>query len=851
MDSSLPPPAIADVNRPAIQRRWVEFRNFVRLRNIRTAQDTGVSPDLGSETAETTQKSSISADEANALEEEVLKTVRMYKSFHLPSNSDIKVTDLPNLESVSEYDIPENIEEDLWAKEASRLVRAVTSDTPLEFIGSHDLALDTASSYDTLAVLADQVWLALNIDAHDAGTILAEHDVDLWPTEMMGQSRMIIEGFCEEEEDALLERMTPERRQDFFTLVDYCTAIIAGMVCASAEGKSLHVNILAYLARISTKLKVLSANLREFAQISLDNAGTDHKFDHHGYSGLRGRPGVINDKGLDLDPLPDLRALKMGLSSKTEIPSKEDSLRSLYFLQCTKFRMGIYTLLANILVSLSGNSRLTQRPLSSYEICAIVYKAGFEGIPTLIYQDRYNDLSGTSDAANLNCARSAFDLLDRAIKHVYGQIERSPNGPEMATSSLAEYGGESSRTEGEDSAETMIGTRISWSFSADGRGGETLQGPISLKSMSHIITVIIPLLMTHPEAAHAIQLFIDMAIYTELSEERLNNPIKPRSYGKYTAFFSLTTEDYQRTQINRQPEDAKSLSGALMRCQNLFLGPSIGQFGASTSSRTSPMSPSNSQSPFQTVQRRHEELDDIARKMNEWVFQEKGVMVHCRSYVFKWMTICTSLVVGGIAVGATVGERVSGVDPFNITTYAWVLAAFLVLVSKSVMVANWPWNDFLHGRVLCKSVSELSSVTGIDDQFIFAKLVQDERVSFLGTRGPYNTVFRRMDDDGFSIDRPLGMWAMMLSGLIMVETESVRGRSLVCLDLRKGTKYAVVKKLGSWESERGERYIHCLRLLDEEGEYDSAVANRIRLTRGNISWLRAVGLYSNQEAKFI
>ncbi|KAI0529790.1 hypothetical protein GGR58DRAFT_495647 [Xylaria digitata] len=360
--------------------------------------------------------------------------------------------------------------------------------------------------------------------------------------------------------------------------------------------------------------------------------------------------------------------------------------------------------------------------------------------------------------------------------------------------------------------------------------------------MSHVITVVIPLLVTDPRAANYIQDLIDTAIYVEFSEERLVNPVKPRSYGKYTVFFSLSTADYRRTQENRRLEDAKSLSSALVRCNNLYLGTALGQI---------PLGVSSNENTAELLQRRRVQLDNIAQTMERWVFEEKGVMVQCRTYVLSWMFACLVLVVGGLALGGSLGQRISGVDPFNITTYSWILAAFFLLVAKSIRVKTWSWNDFLHGRVLCKSVSELSSATRIDEQFIFVKLLQDEKESFPQTRGPYNVVFYRKSPDRFSIDRPLNIWTMLMSGLIMVETESIRGRSLVCLDLRMGTQFQVINRLGDYKAAQEEGCIHSTRVLDDKNQNNDVGATRIRLAEGKVEWLRTVGLYANQEAKFI
>ncbi|GAW16578.1 hypothetical protein ANO14919_060100 [Xylariales sp. No.14919] len=837
MQSALPPPATAAQKRPpaVLRNPWIELKNLAGLNTPQATQknDQG----LDSQDGNTTQPPSVRTSDAAVLEDEVLKAVRMHRSFCLPFVAPgIEVTDLPSLESVVDYGVTEDVEGTLWAKEATRLVQAVTSSTPLEFIGSADLTLDTASSYDILTSLADQMCHALHIDKYDAANIAAEHCPSLLQVSEMKSTRRILENYCGEENNVVSRQaMTPERRQDFFSLVDYCTAIMARVVCGAAEGNSLHVNVLAHLAKISTKLKVLSAKLIEFSEISLSHTSSALKFDHKGYTGLRGRLDKIGD-GPDIDILDKVRGTRQDQLEDSGTATKEGIVREIYFLQSFKVRVCIHRLLRVILLSIKGNSQLSNTSLSTYEMCALVYGSGFDGSPILVFQDGEDDLMGTSDASHINSARSAFDVLDQSVRNVRGQIERSSSGQGIAASFSVGSDTGISSTE-RDYKEKSIGTNIHWDYLSNGS-----RGTVRLTSMSHVITVLIPLLMTDPRAAYFTQVLIDIAIYAEFDGQRLANPVKPRSYGKYTAFFSLSTESYREIQENRKPQDAKSLSSSPLRCNNLYMGSDLGRF------------PSNvpiNENMEDLVRHRRWELDNISRIMEKWVFEEKGVMVQCRKYVLTWMSICFLLVGGGLAVGASLGQRISGVDPFNITTYSWVLAAFFLLVAKSIRVENWSWNDFLHGRVLCKSVSELSSVTGIDEQFIFVKLLQDERESFLETRGPYNVVFRRKSQDGFSIDRPLNIWAMLLSGLIVVETESVRGRSLVYLDLRPGTKFHTIKRLGDSKSIQDEKYIHSSRVLDDENQNHDVGATRIRLTKGKIEWLRTVGLYANQEAKFI
>ncbi|KAL3961477.1 hypothetical protein ACCO45_003000 [Purpureocillium lilacinum] len=172
------------------------------------------------------------------------------------------------------------------------------------------------------------------------------------------------------------------------------------------------------------------------------------------------------------------------------------------------------------------------------------------------------------------------------------------------------------------------------------------------------------------------------------------------------------------------------------------------------------------------------------------------------SDVITLMTLCASLACGGIAMGLAIGTRIPGVDPFNLASFSWILAAFVMLVGKSIRVKSWCWHDFVHGRVFCQSLSELSSVTRIDAQHIFIKLFEEQSLLHLQTRGPYNAMFARKSDDGFAIDVPLALGALLNCGLVMVAV-FVPGREalLMCLDLRQGTTIDVLP--ASYDSEEG------------------------------------------------
>ena len=175
-------------------------------------------------------------------------------------------------------------------------------------------------------------------------------------------------------------------------------------------------------------------------------------------------------------------------------------------------------------------------------------------------------------------------------------------------------------------------------------------------------------------------------------------------------------------------------------------------------------------------------------KMHTWAVSEEAVTIKCRRYVTAVILSACLVVLGCMSVPFAVGERIRGVDPFQITTFSWIVAGFLVVLAKSRYVNEWPWHDFLRGQVVCRSIKDVCDVTGISPQVVLMNLLHEERENTLTTKGPYNGMFGRQSTGGrgFAIDEPVQLLTMLASGFVVLKVVNERGEHLLCLDVRKG-----------------------------------------------------------------
>lgn len=198
------------------------------------------------------------------------------------------------------------------------------------------------------------------------------------------------------------------------------------------------------------------------------------------------------------------------------------------------------------------------------------------------------------------------------------------------------------------------------------------------------------------------------------------------------------------------------------------------------------------------LRRRHqaqkERLLDAVDELEKWVMDEDSIII--TNLWFSWMVLAGvgALLVGGVALIA-VRNGINGVDPSNLTVLIWTAAGFLMIYFKSMRVENWPWRDFLRGRVVCRSVSEVEAVTKMDPQVLLAILMRFEPRVLLSKCGPFRGLFDRRANGsrGFIIDVPPTIKTAIAGGFIFVRVDGTHGPALVVLEAKNRETYISIE----------------------------------------------------------
>ncbi|TGZ79160.1 hypothetical protein EX30DRAFT_365477 [Ascodesmis nigricans] len=772
--------------------------------------------------------------------QKVMDHIKRYKCYKLPGflHDHVTETDLPPFDSLEPYDIDEEKALKLWEWEAKQLVDAVNCNSSPKFTNPMFDGVVTEEGHDKLGKLADRIMECDIIRELYNGLLLHANMPNaptLSPTEKLRKQLNSIEHMINTQGEHMDQIWTDEEGLSaLYDLVDYVTAICARFLTKCAHGP-WHIWVLGSIATWRAAVKVIARSPSTFFQRALDTG-----------RGQLSKPVRSLLAGEEQNPSYEAGDKDGGRNRAFQFDISGNRARDLYFVETAKIK----SFEEPIIDSLFGVIRYRGREsLTKYDFCTIVYETGLNGFQAHIYQDKHGEILGTSLPNNLRYSAAACAIMNETISGIEASQRARVQPPRRPR---AEGSNPPNRTS------TPVVVKFEWNYSETAPTQQVAQSSVNgrhskylkLDMMASVVPLMVSMKITSPKIVDTVKDYLSMVSQTSMDM----SDVKPYIIPRFDAFFRFYTKSAEEQSASLSGWVAP-LSSGLMTRQRLLAGDQRDQ---NFSADENPVLYTEQKSNWRwgslrlgagrhtksDVMNLSDMISDANQIMEDWTMVETGVIVSCRWYVSMVMAIAAILVLGGLAIGFTVGQRLPAVDPFNITTYCWVLAAFVILIGRSIRVENWPWRSFLYAQVECKSVSELHAVTGVHEQLIIAKLLHEESTSILQTRGPHNFPFRRTADTGFSIDVPITMWTMCLSGLIVIQVVTPEGNdALACLDVRRGTEYAVF--VHDYNSVMSRTQLACLELIEKK--QDTKTQYRIRLTKQDLQWTRVKGLFTMPE----
>lgn len=594
----------------------------------------------------------------------------------------------------------------------------------------------------------------------------------------------------------------PER---YCAVVDHVTAVLARIATQRIRSSYWRTIVIAVLTMLSTKLKVVAIDLPANVDGCLSRCEELYL------------PGIDQDGG----------NARLGEWQFQRI-SDNDATTSRYSMENAAVGRWLTSCLTQVLVEL-GAKRPVHVPREKVDVCAMIFRSGADDLLTLMHQDRHGNIDGLCDALPLAFSGAAISMvmeLGKKMKKQQPSTKTPPPRGETAINASRPY------VLLEASTERML----------DDGGIELETTSIKLVDIASLVTLLVPLSLGKASLAHefkrTLQAISALAAFGDVV------PIAT----DFTALVQLSSEgsagngpgiSREKEVLNSYPDmvTVKPLSQSGLARRRLHL-----------------LDPDAMDLPFcvsQEVVKSHmkaakERLKDLNRKTEEWAIDGEAVIVQCPVYVWSTVAVCSILVLGGFMIAFFVGERIPGVDPFGIASFTWVLAGFIILIAKSVRVSEWPWRDFLLGRVTCRSITELHSVTRVDAQDIIMYFLSTRARNPLRTCGPFNTPFRERRPGGFSIDVKIKLQTLWACGIIPLEVTTLEGPKLVLLDLARGRSgLTSAEHSAGGYAQNNDLIAACMDLPPGDDCRDAPLGLHY-----NVVWIKIGGIYNCMERRF-
>lgn len=429
------------------------------------------------------------------------------------------------------YGITEKWERKLLQEEVNRLVKDATSDTPLLFNSSGRLSPSTNTAFAEVSHIADQIRCAMGIIRLDNARIAIEHcTVELnETTHAFRQARRRLMGRFNTDQgrvqgSAPIQLEPPERNKLLYhALVDFITSSVARLLVRTAASEYWSQQVLSSLAAATVKLKVLAKNTEKFANESIATA--EAALESINQSNISKGDFLIK-----IRPNPDDDAKDIDI-----VDTETDTSRH-YYMEKTLFNKEIFWLIRRVLHNvLVKESQISSA--SSFEIHTTVYKAGLDGLPTVLTSDRLGEVSVSSDFFVVKNSYTALRMVAESLKAI---THNRPHHPPRKVDS-ANYDIDQSKK-----------TAIACEWTDPDKSNERLKSPFETENVDEVFSVVIPMSLSTAWIARGLaQLICSAAVGTGEQDPVLQFEQPPRDF---EAHFTVITADWKEKerQISQQ-----------------------------------------------------------------------------------------------------------------------------------------------------------------------------------------------------------------------------------------------------------------------------------------------------------
>ena len=746
----------------------------------------------------------------------VFATLEQHVGFRTTEGHDL--ADLPKFNDLQHYDVrPED--ELRWKKqEVIRLIEVGATLKPLAFPADLLVGKATSENYNKLHNLGAQLKQILAICKHDNELILIEHCPAVANAEEYEATHQLL--LREFDSDSQLLRFQRDLKigdrndEILHALIDYMTGTLMQILLRTMDGDMWRVNCTAILAACSAKLKSLVFDIARAAASSLDMTSEVH-------FRIKAKKAFnvvadLDDNGSEHDwrlpnLIPSRNTEKFTATLQREILQKhENDVSKSYFKRLSIFCSHILRLLSVVANQIESNAN-SNLPVNILDSSVVVYEVSELEPLTLLCQERDGSIGVTSNPHEIRVSVVPMELC----RKVWNALPDSKEGDKGAD-----------------------WTRVAWKWTGMDGNGQLLPnrdaGGRLLKEIHLVITALIPYFMTVGTFAHV------LANFSQLSQTTMDatKPIRPFSETRFLASFIVRSSGYEAERANfLHDADICNVSQHSMTQRRALAEDSMTNLYRS--------SKVGDKALREDVYAENQRVTEGIKNLREWVYDSNTITISYKWYCWSIMTACAFLVLGGVAIGLTVKERIKGVDPFQITGFCWLTAGFTVIIAKSMRVGNWPWRDFLTGQVVCCTLMELVGVTGMDPQLLLTLLLRLETQMVISKRGSFAFIFHNYDtSNGFLIDKPMTTSAMAEAGTILIKVLAAHGPSLVAIQTSETTTWDVIRPKGTVDR----KCRPVCRNLTVRGEWKekSGAKPRYSLDYQELDWYRILGIFETE-----